>query len=71
MYLVPDRDDTAPKNQTLLKAAPDMYALLKDIIACLPELWGDQVIDGMITITLPADLIDDVETVILCAEGEL
>ena len=53
----------------LISAAPDMYEALKEFENQLPELWGDGVRNGKVTLTLDADVIDGIMDAIRKAEG--
>ena len=53
----------------LISAAPDMYEALKEFENQLPELWGDGIRNGKVTLTLDADVIDGIMDAIRKAEG--
>ncbi len=56
-------------NAQLMAAAPDMYEALKEFENQLPELWGDGIRNGKVTLTLDADVIDGIMDAIRKAEG--
>lgn len=56
-------------NKNLIAAAPDMYEALKEFENQLPELWGDGIRNGKVTLTLDADVIDGIMDAIRKAEG--
>lgn len=58
-----------PADKNLIQAAPDMYEALKEFENQLPELWGDGIRNGKVTLTLDADVIDGIMDAIRKAEG--
>ncbi len=58
-------------NAHLIAAAPDLLKALKELLATLPDNWGDGVQDGVIRpMCLLADDVDDAFAAIAKAEGQ-
>jgi hypothetical protein len=58
------------EDSILASAAPDMYEALKQFSIYIPSLWGDKVKDGVITLTMDANIIESVLCAITKAEGK-
>ncbi len=56
-------------NARLIASAPELLAALKGLIESLPDNWGDKVIDGVLTLHVGVDDVDDALAAIAKAEG--
>lgn len=59
----------ASANAALIAAAPELLEACKGLLGQLPNLWGDYVTDGKITVTLNVDVLDDIENAITKSVG--
>ena len=57
-------------NARLIAAAPDMLEALESFNHLVPELWGDMVVDGQMTLIVDEDTIDAIKAAIKKARGE-
>jgi hypothetical protein len=64
------RHKTDEANAQLIVAAPDMYEVLKDLRAQIPELYGDYIQDGRLTVTLDANTVERIFDVLAELEAK-
>jgi len=54
-------DEADHRRARLIAAAPELLAAVRGLLQEVPALWYDHVTEGMITLSIPATVIEDIQ----------